>query len=426
MRSQRVPRQVRLAGARVLCLGVVMAIGLAGVVAWAPHTMKGGGAGAAVERSAWIGLPEALPSAGQLTASVIDPDAAEKAAKAALNNPVGGLGSVGPDVVGIPAPLLAAYRRAAATLGRTDSSCHLQWWVLAGIGKIESNHARGGRVDARGRTNGEILGPRLDGSLANTAVIRDSDDGRLDNDASYDRAVGPMQFLPGTWNGWASDGNSDGRRDPHNIYDATLSAGRYLCAGSTDLATASGLSKAILRYNPSGAYLRSVLGWAATYRDGARSIPGERGPVYGGPMPPPPGSDPPGVDLPDRVDSLPDDDPNDSPSPSPTQTPRPTPSSTKPPKPTSTPTKPKPTSPAPNPPDEPQPPTPTPTQTSTPSPSPTPTPTESPCASPTGSPSPTPTPSPTPSPTDSPCPTTTPTPSPAPTDGETSSPVPQP
>ncbi len=425
MRRQLVPHRARLAGARVLCLGVVVSIGLAGVVAWAPHTMKGGAAGAAVERSAWIGLPEALASSGPVNGGAIAPEMAEKAANAALTSRVGGVGSVGPGVLGIPAPLLTAYRRAATSLGQADPGCHLQWWVLAGIGKIESNHARGGRVDTRGRTNGEILGPRLDGSLANTAVITDSDDGRLDGDAAYDRAVGPMQFLPGTWNGWASDGNGDGRRDPHNIYDATLAAGRYLCAGSTDLSTGAGLAKAILRYNPSGPYLRSVLGWAASYRDGGRSVPAERGPVFGGPEPPPRGSLPPGTRPPGDIDDLPSNDPPGRPgTPSPTPdpsgpSPTPTPTSTPkpPPKPSPTPTKPKPTSPSPQPPDTPSPtPTPTETPSPTPTPTPTPSPTGSPCADPTPSPtgSPSPTPTPTPSPTGSPCPT------PSPGDGATS------
>jgi len=50
----------------------------------------------------------------------------------------------------------------------------------------------------------------MDGSLAATAVVVDSDGGALDGDARYDRATGPMQFLPGTWRSIGADGNGDG------------------------------------------------------------------------------------------------------------------------------------------------------------------------------------------------------------------------
>ncbi|MGH3488095.1 MAG: lytic transglycosylase domain-containing protein [Actinopolymorphaceae bacterium] len=439
-RQDRRPR-VLPALTRVFCLMVVATVGLAGTVAWAPRTMLGGPPGSGAHKSS-----EESPFSS--TAPPITLEDAEEAAESALHDKVDGAPGAGPGVLGIPAPMLAAYRRAAATLARTDPGCHLTWWVLAGIGKVESNHARGGRVDAKGRTNGEILGPRLDGSLANTAVIRDSDDGRLDRDSAYDRAVGPMQFLPGTWRTWTSDGNDDGVRDPHNIHDATLAAGRYLCAGSGDLSTPSGLARAILRYNPSGAYLRSVLGWAASYRDGGRPVPAETGPVSSGPEPPRRGSlpDVPGIPGPIRdlpsADPPPDSGPGtrttlppNTRSPEPTG-PRPTPPPEDPkdPDPPKEPDPPK-DPPDPQPPDDPKPtptptsntPTPTPTPTSDPSPTPTdpaPTPT---CPAPTeGTPTPSPTPTPTPTPTGTPTPSPT-CPEPEPTNATpTASPAPDP
>lgn len=46
-----------------------------------------------------------------------------------------------------------------------------------------------------------------------------------------------MQFIPSTWSnggpdgtGWGADGNGDGKKDPHNVFDAALAAGGYLCA----------------------------------------------------------------------------------------------------------------------------------------------------------------------------------------------------
>jgi hypothetical protein len=420
--------QVLPALVRVLCLMVVAVVGLAGTVAWAPRTMLGGPPHSSARK---FSEKDPFGSTPPITA-----EEAEEAAEAALNDTVDGAREAGSRVLGIPSPLLAAYRRAATTLGRTDPGCHLQWWILAGIGKVESNHARGGRVDAKGRTNGEILGPRLDGSLANTAVIRDSDDGRLDRDTVYDRAVGPMQFLPSTWRTWAADGNDDGVRDPHNIYDSTLAAGRYLCAGSADLSTPSGLSRAILRYNPSGAYLRSVLGWAASYRDGGHSVPAQTGPVGSGPEPPRRGSLPNVPGLPGPIRDLPTSDPpsstpppgsstsppqgpssQETPDPEPTgPEPSPPPDDPDPPKPPGDPDPPQ--EPDPQPPEDPKPtgePDPTPTN-STPTPTPSPKPTD---------PSPTPTdPSPTcPGPTDGPTPTPSPTPEPTPTGTPTPSPT---
>ncbi len=53
---------------------------------------------------------------------------------------------------GIPATVLAAYQQAERTVASTDAACRLPWQLLAAIGKVESGHARGGRVDADGTT----------------------------------------------------------------------------------------------------------------------------------------------------------------------------------------------------------------------------------------------------------------------------------
>jgi membrane-bound lytic murein transglycosylase B len=139
-----------------------------------------------------------------------------------------------PDGTGIPSTVLAAYRAAEAALAASNPSCRLPWNLVAGIGRVESGHASGGRVDGAGTTNGRILGPRLDGTTVGTATIRDTDGGALDGDAAFDRAVGPMQFIPGTWKSFAKDGNKDGVASPHNVFDAALAAGTYLCAGGCE------------------------------------------------------------------------------------------------------------------------------------------------------------------------------------------------
>lgn len=173
--------------------------------------------------------------------------------------------------------MFAAYRKAATSLGRTDPGCGLRWELLAGIGKVESGHAGGGAVAANGDTLTRITGPVLDGN--GFARILDSDGGAWDGDTMYDRAVGPMQFLPSTWKTWGADGNGDGVANPNNVYDAALGAGHYLCAGGRDLGTAAGLEGAILSYNYSRDYLNLVLSWMEFYRRGVYTVPDGTGVV---------------------------------------------------------------------------------------------------------------------------------------------------
>ncbi|MDQ0993782.1 lytic transglycosylase domain-containing protein [Streptomyces sp. V3I7] len=174
----------------------------------------------------------------------------------------------------LPATVFAAYRRAEAALARTAPGCGLRWQLTAAIGQVESGQAWGGRVSRDGTTVRPILGPRLTGGAF--AVVRDTDGGAYDGDAMYDRAVGPMQFIPSTWARWGADGNGDGYADPNNVYDASLAAGRYLCTGpggTRNLADPADLDRAILGYNHSVAYLRTVKAWYAYYLTGHRVVP---------------------------------------------------------------------------------------------------------------------------------------------------------
>ncbi|MFD4974175.1 lytic transglycosylase domain-containing protein [Streptomyces sp. NPDC058424] len=173
----------------------------------------------------------------------------------------------------LPVSVFAAYWRAEEELARSAPRCRLRWQLLAAIGQVESGQARGGRVTRDGTTVTPILGPRLTGGAF--AVVADTDGGAYDGDAVYDRAVGPMQFVPSTWARWGADGNGDGRTDPNNVYDAALAAGRYLCAGRRDLSNPADLDRAILGYNHSDAYLRTVKAWYAYYLTGHRVVPDE-------------------------------------------------------------------------------------------------------------------------------------------------------
>ncbi|MFD5781487.1 lytic transglycosylase domain-containing protein [Streptomyces sp. NPDC126933] len=200
------------------------------------------------------------------------------------------LPAAGAAEAGIPASVLAAYKQAEQSLAETKPGCNLPWQLLAAIGKVESGQARGGRVDAAGTTLAPILGPVLNG--VGFANISDTDNGEYDGDVTHDRAVGPMQFIPSTWATWGQDANGDGRKDPNNIYDAALAAGRYLCAGDRDLSVESDLHKSILGYNHSQEYLNTVLTWFQYYKNGTHEVPDGTGVLPADPGPADPGPSP--------------------------------------------------------------------------------------------------------------------------------------
>lgn len=181
-----------------------------------------------------------------------------------------------PGALRIPSMALAAYRNAESMMTAAYPGCGVSWNLLAGIGRIESMHAYGGATDARGTAVRPIYGPTLDGTLPGNEVIVQS---RSADRVTYARAMGPMQFLPGTWSRYASDGDGDGKADVQNVYDASLAAARYLCSGGMNLRNQSDVMAAILRYNNSMAYARNVLSWAASYATGV--VPVDLPPING-------------------------------------------------------------------------------------------------------------------------------------------------
>lgn len=166
---------------------------------------------------------------------------------------------------GIPERALRAYVAAAVTVNATVPACGIGWNTVAAVGFVETAHGTygGGSLTAAGQGSRPVVGPVLDG--AGFAAIADTDAGVLDGDTRWDRAVGPMQFIPSTWQLVGRDGNGDGTADPFNIDDAALSAATYLCAGGRDLTTAGGWTDAIYAYNQSDAYIRQVRDQAMAY-----------------------------------------------------------------------------------------------------------------------------------------------------------------
>ena len=167
----------------------------------------------------------------------------------------------------LPRTVFLAYLSAESRLRVRRPYCRLDWPVLAAIGQVESTQAYNGRVQADGTSYPSIYGPLLDGRNG-FAAVPDTDHGRLDGNRTWDRAVGPMQFMPTTWEEWGTDGNGDGVADPQNVFDAALTAGRYLCANGTDLADPAQFRRAVLSYNDDATYVAAVRSWAAYFRRG--------------------------------------------------------------------------------------------------------------------------------------------------------------
>ncbi|CAN5318073.1 hypothetical protein BH24ACT17_BH24ACT17_09940 [soil metagenome] len=99
------------------------------------------------------------------------------------------------------------------------------WYILAAVGKVESNH---------GQNPG----------------------------TSYAGAMGPMQFMPSTWETSGVDGNGDGVANVMDPEDAIPAAARYLKAGGAP----QDWYRALYSYNHADWYVKKVLAVAEAYR----------------------------------------------------------------------------------------------------------------------------------------------------------------
>jgi Transglycosylase SLT domain len=122
---------------------------------------------------------------------------------------------------GVPPVLVPIYQRAATAYGLGPQGAA----VLAGINAIET-----------------AFGTNLNVSSAG--------------------AIGWMQFMPETWEGYGVDANGDGVRDPYNPEDAIYAAANYLSASGMPSDTYA----AIFAYNHADWYVAEVLANAACYR----------------------------------------------------------------------------------------------------------------------------------------------------------------
>lgn len=109
------------------------------------------------------------------------------------------------------------------------------------------------------------------------AAIVDTDGGALDGNLEWDRAVGPMQFIPSSWKIYGLDGNGDGVLDPHNLYDAAYAAAEHLCRGFSGLQNQNTYRSALLGYNRSVVYGSDVIAAQLRYRSAVELAPTPEG-----------------------------------------------------------------------------------------------------------------------------------------------------
>jgi membrane-bound lytic murein transglycosylase B len=115
---------------------------------------------------------------------------------------------------------MALYRASATKYGFGPD-----WYILAAVGKVESNH-------------GQTMGPSSAG------------------------AMGPMQFMPTTWETSGVDGNGDGVANVIDPEDAIPAAASYLRDGGAP----QDWYRALYSYNHADWYVKKVLAVAEAYR----------------------------------------------------------------------------------------------------------------------------------------------------------------
>lgn len=172
---------------------------------------------------------------------------------------------------GISGQALRAYGNAELIARDAWPECNLHWTTLAGLGWVETRHGtyngnwfRPSKLDENGYPDPPIIGIALDG-MNGTAHTPDTDGGHFDGDAEFDRAVGPLQFIPSSWEHVGRDANGDGVADPNQIDDAALGAAALLCFGGRNLSDPEDWRAGVLNYNQSEDYLRRVAAAANAY-----------------------------------------------------------------------------------------------------------------------------------------------------------------
>ena len=177
-------------------------------------------------------------------------------------------GGAGPAATGslihIPQRALQAYKA-------TEQWCSgLRWELVAAIGEAESDHGTNGgaSIGDDGVVVPLIFGPPLDGTGGTRRLPIGGWLGWWGLAGPWEQAIGPMQFLAGTFAAWAVDGDDDGVTNPHDIDDAAPTAANYLCGGGT----MTDERAALLRYNNSNDYAGDVIALADRLAEGSFAV----------------------------------------------------------------------------------------------------------------------------------------------------------
>jgi hypothetical protein len=153
--------------------------------------------------------------------------------------PTSGAALAPDEVDGIPRAYLEAYARSAERFELGADG----WSLLAGIGRIESDHGRSTAPGVRAGQN------------------------------AHGCCAGPMQIHNGfgsggaTWGAFKVDGDGDSRDDIYDPDDAIATAARYLRASGAP----GDWRRALFAYNHAGWYVEQVLRQAAAYRESSTS-----------------------------------------------------------------------------------------------------------------------------------------------------------
>ena len=144
----------------------------------------------------------------------------------------------------IPERALIGYATGELTLRQEQPNCHLSWVTLAGIGKASSDHGRfgGGTLNADGVASKALHAVPLQG---------------VAGEAASDQRSGPMQLTGAEW--------KRGAGNVQDIDDASVAAGRTLCANGTNLQAGQSWWNAIDKYRDSDLFRQQVLGNAQLY-----------------------------------------------------------------------------------------------------------------------------------------------------------------
>lgn len=236
-RAPAASRWQGVTGRALIALSMVAALVAGGWLLVRPETRPAVLPAAEPENAA----PLAGPSVLEMSAPV-QAQAPRQQGQNALENWASGLS--GP--LDIPERALIGYATGELTLRKEQPNCHLSWVTLAGIGKASSDHGRygGGQLGPDGTAGRPLSAIPLQGAAG---------------EAATEPRSGPMQL---TQHEFSSAGGTGSIQD---VDDASVAAGRLLCAGGADLQSGQTWWRAIANYRESDLFRQQVLGNAQLY-----------------------------------------------------------------------------------------------------------------------------------------------------------------